>query len=840
MIKSVNILLLVCLCFGACQQQSGTRPPRLKPARINLEVLLKELQQGFAANYLQALQEAEPPGRALTETLTTAEKLHHRPVLVAAYTPAPNMRFATLRGLTPAGELLQSRIAAVAEHGLDPETFHASRIARLRHEQRQLAADVARINPPAPPRLAELAPLKDRIKDLAHQQPGSPTTPVMGQLISWLVSAKSPIPRIATAFEQARKARRTLVQTMTHLELTLADGLLHYALVQGRGNLKPMELRARHYQDKLKMSAVATPEASSTRDHAPAPKQPEKHTAPAEDSLSPLEIFLQKGPQAYIQSRLLADFKVAQGLQQLRRLLDLLPPRPPQYARLVLARRRYRALEEAGGWATLTPTTRLRRGRRHPSVPALKRRLALEGFFKGDSTEHFGGDLARAVEAFQETHQLQRAGRLRAKFWRALNVPVAQRRQSIELTLQRWRESGIGRSSYYMLINIPDFHLEVWKAGKRLARHKVVVGRNRGEKCDEETERKVLAYATPVQSALLKTLIFCPYWNVTRSIKETELDPERGKDPLYYPKHGFEVMKPGTRGEWVRELPGPANSLGFVKFIFPNPHETYVHDTPNKGLFRRPVRAFSHGCMRVQSPWDLAKLLLTEDRQWDERTYQYLLSRWRQMDFRSLTKKWDPDLYDYMVEQAQDLERRVELASWVDVFVEYYTVRVDDSGRVHFLTDLYDLDQHRRKPRAARPCIPESKRARRGFRSVPRRLAAFEQTAALLASQVLLASALIHTIKPRTSPGIRRLIKKMGEVSKFNQYHQSLTQSIKQAHEELDRALKKRGYRWNDRLQEQAIRIERLITSLDILSRKARAISDQVIKRARRQHPGNR
>ncbi|MBM4318940.1 MAG: hypothetical protein FJ125_03040, partial [Deltaproteobacteria bacterium] len=321
---------------------------------------------------------------------------------------------------------------------------------------------------------------------------------------------------------------------------------------------------------------------------------------------------------------------------------------------------------------------------------------------------------------------------------------------------------------------------------------------------------------------------FSPYWNVTRRIKELELDPERAKDPLHYEKNGYEVMERGTPREWVREMPGPGNSLGFVKFIFPNPHATFVHDTPQKELFRQPVRAFSHGCMRLEEPLQLARQLLREDGQWDEQAYQVRYQSWQSMSFASLKESYDPERYETLRQRATELERNIYLGRPVPVHVEYYTVRVDDAGQVQFLADIYGYDEQLLNPKPPKKCTPEGKSARWSFKRIPEKLAEYQRDAVRLVPEILATAEKAKKLQAKGTWLERRLLKEAKKIDNFMAQHENYAKSIQEAHDQLARALAERDGRWNKRLEEEAVRLQRLLRGLAQMNAKARQLCQQV------------
>ena len=372
----------------------------------------------------------------------------------------------------------------------------------------------------------------------------------------------------------------------------------------------------------------------------------------------------------------------AAGLESARAVVSARIPRFEQYGRLLEALERYREIVANGGWEELTPTT-LSRGSRGAIVAALKRRLQAEGYFTGDINDVFDRDLEEAVTAYQNTHQLEANGRSSRDFWTSLNVSAQERLAQIELTIQRWRESRIGDDDYYFLVNIPDFHAELWRNGERERRFRIVVGNTQRE-C--RNERMTYVNATPLQTAEMSYVVINPYWVVPQRIMREELLPAALNNPNFWQDNGYEHVPLPGGGAMVRQLPGDNNALGAVKFIFPNEHDTYMHDTPRRQYFNYPVRAFSHGCMRVQDPIGLLEHILTNDGQWDPAQFQRTRGHGR--------------------------ESRVNLRTPIPVHIEYYVVRVDDDGHAHFNADIYRHDRARMDMRFEREerCTPRPAR----------------------------------------------------------------------------------------------------------------------------------
>jgi len=348
-------------------------------------------------------------------------------------------------------------------------------------------------------------------------------------------------------------------------------------------------------------------------------------------------------------------------------------PAGDQYVRLVKARAAYQGMVARGGFDAVPATLgKFKRGKPHDALPALRRRLAQEGYLDQDRGQDPSlqlDDATRsALSRFQRAHQLADKGLPDKPTVAALNVSADRRLAQVELAMSRWRQVA-PRSGYWVQVNLPDFHGEVWRDGMRQHRFKVVVGNATRKYKDGKRQ---LVNATPLIQASIDRVIYNPYWNIPdRILTEEVMKPEVAELPTedraaYFSDRGYELMHPGTEWESVRQLPGPGNALGQVKIIFPNPHDVYLHDTASRKLFDLPVRAFSHGCMRVHKPLELARLLLENDGQYDEREVESVLRRHE--------------------------NRPIFLKQKVPVYIDYITVHVDDDGAVRFGADIYDYD----------------------------------------------------------------------------------------------------------------------------------------------------
>ncbi len=343
-----------------------------------------------------------------------------------------------------------------------------------------------------------------------------------------------------------------------------------------------------------------------------------------------------------------------------RTVLEGLRPRAPEYARMRAALARLRQASAAGGWGTVSAGSPLSVGDRDPRVGELRRRL-IAGL---DPTERqlaersqrdpyrFDPALGRALRHFQERHTLYEDGALGPNTTKALNVPVAQRIDALRLNLDRWRWLPSDLGDTYLLVNVAGFELEVVRGDSVVQSMDVVVGRT--------------ADRTPIFEDTLESMVVNPYWNVPPRIAEEEILPEMEDDPLYLERNHFEVDE--RDGEMrIRQTPGPWNALGHVKFLFPNNHDIYLHDTPADHLFSQETRAFSHGCIRLQHPDSLARTLLS-----------------------MLT---DRPASDYDRLRRSGREEWVRFDRKIPVYIVYFTAWVGDHGEIRFHPDIYSRDR---------------------------------------------------------------------------------------------------------------------------------------------------
>jgi murein L,D-transpeptidase YcbB/YkuD len=312
----------------------------------------------------------------------------------------------------------------------------------------------------------------------------------------------------------------------------------------------------------------------------------------------------------------------------------------------------YREIVAAGGWPMVPAGKPLEAGVTDSPLrlDALRARLAAEGYAMDSAPRRgvYDKRLAAAVKEFQMRHAIGEDGMLGDETLTALNLPAEYRTAQIAANLERYRWMPRSFGSRYILVNVPAFKLTAYDSGQKALEMRVIVGKDYEDK------------ATPVFSDSMEFVIFRPYWNVTPAIAAKEIFPKEAESPGYIASQDMEVYyEHGQRA--VRQRPGPKNALGFVKFIFPNDFNIYLHDTPNHELFNKDVRAFSHGCIRVEKPSDLAQWVLG----------------------------WPADRVEAAMQGSNN--HQVNLPHRVPVYIVYFTTFVD-SGQLFFGNDLYDRD----------------------------------------------------------------------------------------------------------------------------------------------------
>ncbi|MDR2861631.1 MAG: L,D-transpeptidase family protein [Syntrophobacterales bacterium] len=359
---------------------------------------------------------------------------------------------------------------------------------------------------------------------------------------------------------------------------------------------------------------------------------------------------------------------------QLKEIISGFVPVNHEYTRLRQVLIRYRQIETEGGWPVIQGKA-LSKGNKDLRVASLKKRLHLTGELEEIIPEHedlFDTELEAAVRLFQKTQKLKETGIADTATLKLLNVSVTERIHQISMDLERWRwmPRNLDR---YILVDIPDFSMRVIEDGKEVLRMKTIVGKVKNP--------------TPIFSGRMTIIELNPTWNVPVSIIRKEIVPLTKKDPSYISRQRIKIYQDWRSNakeispdsiDWENvnpekfsyrlvQDPGGHNSLGRVKFLFPNVHDIYMHDTPTRSLFKRTERAFSHGCVRLEHPVDLAEHLLKGNNNWDR---QQIQKRIRSGQRTTIILR-DP----------------------IPVYMTYFLVEIDDSGHPYFRKDLYGYNR---------------------------------------------------------------------------------------------------------------------------------------------------
>ena len=324
-----------------------------------------------------------------------------------------------------------------------------------------------------------------------------------------------------------------------------------------------------------------------------------------------------------------------------------------QYYKLRDALQSYREIEKKGGWPAIDLNPKLKSyqpGDTARAIMQIRERLFITGDIKQNSkSNRYDPELEEAVRGYQLRNGNIPEDQITPKLIREMNVPVDARIRQIIVNMERcrWISPEFAKAREYIVVNIPSFTLNLIRNGKNAFESPVVVGKNTTK--------------TVIFNGMLSYIVFCPCWNLPQSIINKEVKPGMKKNKNYLESHNMEW----NNGQ-VRQKPGKNNSLGLVKFIFPNSDDIYMHDTPAKSLFEKDSRAFSHGCIRVGRPRDLAVEILSDD------------------------PNWTPEKIDAAMHAGK--EYSYTLKTRIPVYIAYLTAWVDPQGRINFYEDVYDRD----------------------------------------------------------------------------------------------------------------------------------------------------
>ena len=316
--------------------------------------------------------------------------------------------------------------------------------------------------------------------------------------------------------------------------------------------------------------------------------------------------------------------------------------------------RRYVEIAKNGGWQQLpTDAKQFKKGVSSPLIAALKRRLQVTGEMPyGDTSVIYTDTLVMGIKRAQQTFGYKPDGIITTTLLKELNVPVQHRVEQILVNMNRMRWMPQEPEGKLILVNIPEFVLHFFDGKNKVFDMAVVVGKE--------------GHNTMMFTGKLSTVVFSPYWNVPPSIVRKEILPAMERNPNYLASQNMEITGEAGGLPVIRQLPGDKNSLGRVKFLFPNSFNIYFHDTPAKSLFNKDKRAYSHGCIRLSDPVKMANYLLKDD------------------------SNWPPEKISAAMYSGN--EKFVKLKDPIPVFITYYTAWVDENGLLNFREDIYKRD----------------------------------------------------------------------------------------------------------------------------------------------------
>nr|WP_187430792.1 L,D-transpeptidase family protein [Roseobacter litoralis] len=346
-----------------------------------------------------------------------------------------------------------------------------------------------------------------------------------------------------------------------------------------------------------------------------------------------------------------------------------LAPTTPEYAGLMKEKLRLEGVLAQGGWGQTAPSQTLKPGATGAAVVALRDRLVRMGYMKRNPGQTYDATMTAAVQRFQRDHGLAQDGVAGPGTLREVNTSMQARLQSVIVAMERERWLNQERGARHIEVNLTDFSAKIIDNGKVTFQTRSVIG------------HREAARQSPEFSDVMEFMVINPSWYVPRSIVTKEYLPELQKDPNAVnhieitDRQGRQIDRAAvdftqftarTFPFAMRQPPSRGNALGLVKFMFPNRHNIYLHDTPAKSLFARETRAYSHGCIRLADPFDFAYALLAKQTNDPEGLFQAKL--------------------------ATGKEQQVNLKEPVPVHIIYRTAFVDPKGKVEFRRDVYGRD----------------------------------------------------------------------------------------------------------------------------------------------------
>lgn len=324
-----------------------------------------------------------------------------------------------------------------------------------------------------------------------------------------------------------------------------------------------------------------------------------------------------------------------------------------QYYKLRDVLLRYREIEKKGGWNPIDLDPKLKAykpGDTAKAIQQIRERLFITGDIRENNMSNkYDPELVEAVKKYQKRNGYNSGKLILPKHIREMNVPIAERIKKIIVNMERcrWISPEFATAKEYISINIPSFKLSMVRNGQEEFESPVIVG-------DSVTK-------TVIFSGMLSYIVFSPYWKLPQSIIDNEVKPGMARHKNYLQTHHME-----WNNGHVRQKPGKNNSLGLVKFIFPNTDDIYMHDSPAKSLFSKESRAFSHGCIRVKKARELAIIILRD------------------------SPDWTPEKINKAMNSGK--ESTCNLKNKIPVYIGYLTAWVDAQGEINFYDDIYQMD----------------------------------------------------------------------------------------------------------------------------------------------------
>lgn len=357
--------------------------------------------------------------------------------------------------------------------------------------------------------------------------------------------------------------------------------------------------------------------------------------------------------------------------QNVYQLFNSFYPPHPGYEKMVAEAKRLKSIESNDFSAKIqTKNASIKQGEKSNDIVSIKKKLSYLGLYEIDSTEisdEYDEKTVKAIQKLQELFGFNPDGNIGVNTIKALNMPVALKLKQLYVNMERLRWLPDSLEKRYVLTNIADFSLLMFDGADTLLNMKTIVGKDYRE--------------TPVFNSKISYLVFSPSWTVPPGIMQNDIIPEVSKDVNYLARKNMKVFdskgkiidpttinwkKNGMRYT-VRQAPGSQNSLGKVKFMFPNKYNVYLHDTPSRNMFWRDERTFSSGCIRIEKPFELAKVLLENMPEWTEEKIKSAMN--------------------------SDIEKTVILKSSVGVYLYYLTAWATNNGEIHYRSDIYDRDE---------------------------------------------------------------------------------------------------------------------------------------------------